>query len=543
MDVSLLACLSTFYTRRLGVARTRIAGRATRKSLYFQPTVRLSFRAMRPFLPRQTAAVLTVFALGCATPVRAGLDYVEQSVVKIYVTIQREDYAQPWQAAPPQGASGSGFIVPGRRILSNAHVISDARFIEVQREGDPRKYEAKVLFAGHDCDLALLTVKDPLFFKDTRPLPFGRRLPTLDDAVIVLGYPMGGTRLSLTKGVVSRIDYSLYAHSGIDSHLVLQVDAAINPGNSGGPVLFDGRVIGLAFQGIAGAQNIGYAIPLPVLNHFLTDIADGTYDGYPELGVAHVDTRNPALRADLKLSESQTGVAVAYLDPYGAAAGYLKPRDVLLAVDGLPIANDGSVRLEGTMVEYTELMERKQCGEKIRFDVWRDGAPLTLTIPLNNRTDPFAFRYAYDHKPDYYTVGGLVFSPLSRGYLATLGGDLGTPAAQRLLYCSQYAKIDMMYTNREQFVVLTARLAHPVNTYCDGFQNQIVSSVNGLHVGRLSDLPLAMTLATNGFHVIRFENNDNPLILDARAAAAAAPEIMAQYGLPALSSLDREDAP
>ncbi len=478
-----------------------------------------------------------------ATPALAGLDHLKQSVVKIYVTIQREDYAQPWQATPPQGGSGSGFIIPGRRILSNAHVVSDARFIEVQREGDPRKYEATVLFAGHDCDLAMLTVKDPAFFRDTRPLPMGRRLPSLDDEVIVLGYPMGGTRLSLTKGVVSRIDYSLYSHSGLDSHLVLQVDAAINPGNSGGPVLFNGRVIGLAFQGITGSQNIGYAIPLPVLQHFLTDVTDGTYDGYPELGVAHVDTRNPALRADLKLADIPNGVAVAYVDPFGAAAGIIRARDVLLSVDGRPIANDGSVRLDGATVEYTELMERKQCGETVQFDVWRDGTRQSLTVPLQRPNDPFSFRYAYDRKPDFYMVGGLVFSPLSRGYLAASGPDLGTPAAQRLLYCSQYAKMDSLYTNREQFVVLTARLAHPVNTYADGFLNQIVQSVNGIHVGKLADIPLSLARSTNGFHVVRFDGNDNPLILDARAAADAEPAIMAQYGLSAPSSLAREDAP
>jgi S1-C subfamily serine protease len=416
-------------------------------------------------------------------------------------------------------------------------VISDARFIEVQREGDPRKYEARVLFAGHDCDLAVLTVNDPAFFTGTRALSLGRHLPSLNDEVIVLGYPMGGVRLSLTKGVVSRIDYSLYAHSGVDSHLVLQVDAAINPGNSGGPVLFKGRVIGLAFQGIAGAQNIGYAIPLPVLKHFLTDIEDGTYDGYPELGVVHVDTRNPALRADLRLAESQTGVAVAYVDPFGAAAGRIRPRDVLLSVDGLPIANDGSVRLDGTMVEYTELMERKQFGEPVTFEVWRDGAPLPLTLPLANRPDPFIFRYAYDRKPDYYMTGGLVFAPLSRGYLATLGGDLGSPAAQRLLYCSQYAKIDNLYTNREQFVVLASRLPHPVNTYSDGFLNQIVATVNEVPIGRLSDIPLALARSTNGFNVIRFDGNDNPLILDARAAAVAQSGIMEKYGLTAATSL------
>jgi S1-C subfamily serine protease len=487
--------------------------------------------------------ILTAVIAVMGSSGRAGLAPLQQSVVKIYVTMQREDYAQPWQAFPPASGNGSGFIIEGNRILSNAHVVSDARFIEVQREGDPRKYEARVLFPGHDCDLALLTVKDPAFFAGTKPLSLGKRLPSLNDEVIVLGYPMGGARISLTQGVVSRIDYNLYAHSGIDSHLVLQVDAAINPGNSGGPVLFNGRVIGLAFQGIAGAQNIGYAIPLPVLQHFLKDVEDGTYDGYPELGVMHVDTRNPALRADLKLADTQTGVAVAYVDPYGAAAGFIQPRDVLLSVDGLPIANDGSVSLAGTTVEYTELMERKQSGETIAFDVWRNGARLPLTIPLANRVDPFAFRYAYDRKPDYYMVGGLVFAPLSRGYLSTLGGDLGSPAAQRLLYCSQYAKVDNLYTNREQFVVLTTRLAHPVNTYSDGFLNQIVATINDVPIGRLSDIPLALARATRGFNVIRFDGNDNPLILDARAAAAAESEIMAKYGLTASTSLGREDVP
>lgn len=487
--------------------------------------------------------VLLLLAGGFALTATAGLDRLTPSVVKVYVTIQREDYGQPWQATPPGSGNGSGFILPGRRILSNAHVVSDARFIEVQREGDPRKYEASVVFIGHDCDLAVLKVKDPAFFANTRPLPLGRRLPSLNDEVIVLGYPMGGTRLSLTKGVVSRIDYSLYAHSGVDSHLVLQVDAAINPGNSGGPVLFDGRVIGLAFQGIPGTQNIGYAIPLPVLQHFLNDIADGTYDGYPELGVVHTDTRNPALRADLKLSESQTGVAISHVDPFGAAAGIIKPRDVLLAIDGLAIENDGTVRLDKAMVEYSELMERKQCNESIRLSVWRDGAPLTVTIPLTRKPDPFSYRYTYDRKPDYYMIGGLVFSPLSRGYLATLGGDLSSPAAQRLFYVSQYAKIDGLHTNREQFVVLTARLAHPVNTYADGFLNQVVSTVNGMPIRRLADIPLSLARSTNGFDVVRFDGNDNPLILDARAAASAESEIMAQYGLTAPSSFSQEDEP
>ncbi|MFA7159835.1 MAG: serine protease, partial [Kiritimatiellia bacterium] len=161
----------------------------------------------------------------------------QDSIVKIYVTAQREDFKAPWQPGGAFSGNGSGLIISKKRILTNAHVVSDARFIEIQREGDPKKYQAVVQFAGHDCDLAVLTVPDESFFERTRPLAMGADLPKLNDEVIVLGYPMGGERISLTKGVVSRIDYIPYSHSGADWHLAMQVDAAINPGNSGGPVL------------------------------------------------------------------------------------------------------------------------------------------------------------------------------------------------------------------------------------------------------------------------------------------------------------------
>jgi S1-C subfamily serine protease len=492
---------------------------------------------------------LTIFVLaahgvlGVPGQAQAGFDTLRRSVVKIYVTIQREDFMQPWQGGQPGGGSGSGFIIPGKRILSNAHVVSDAKFIEVQREGNPTKYPATVAFVAHDCDLAVLTVKDPAFFAGTQPLPFGRALPELNDEVVALGYPMGGDRLSLTRGVVSRIDYGLYAHSTVDSHLVLQVDAAINPGNSGGPVLLRNKVIGLAFQGIAGAQSIGYAIPLPVIERFLMDIADGTYDGYTELGVAHEATVNPALRKDLGLTDALTGIAVSYIDPFGSAAGILQPRDVLLSIDGHAIDNEGAVQLDDTTVEYSELVERKQCDDKVGLTVWRNGRIQLVTIPLKRWKDPFVFRQTYDRRPEYAIVGGLIFSPLSRGYLATLGSELNTSAAQSLLYYSQYAKIDKLYRDREQFVILTGRLPHPVNTYCEDYLNQALASVNGQDIRRIDDIPPALQLGTNGFHILRFEGNDNPLILNARLTDVADANILARYNIPAASFFNAKEVP
>jgi hypothetical protein len=318
----------------------------------------------------------------------------------------------------------------------------------------------------------------------------------------------------------------------VDSHLVLQIDAAINPGNSGGPVLFRDKVVGVAFQGIQYAQNIGYAIPLPVIRHFLTDIEDGVYNGYPELGVSHLETPNPAMRRALGLADKENGVAISYLDPYGSAMGILRVGDVLLEIDGHAIANDGTIKLDGQTVEYIELLERKQCGERMVFKVWRDGKAADLTVPLANKHDPFAFRCTYDRRPEYYIQGGLVFTPLSRGLVDAIGPELKQGAVHHLLYYLAFAKPDGFYADRDQFVILRRRLPHPVNAYDDTYLNRIVTAINGVTIRSLKDLPAAFQQPTNQFHVIRFMDEQDPLILDAAAAADAEAGILQGYNIP-----------
>jgi S1-C subfamily serine protease len=480
------------------------------------------------------AVALALLPLAAAA---ASLDSLRRSAVKIYVTVQRYDYMQPWQATPPGYGNGSGFIIEKRRILTNAHVISDTTFIEVQRDGDPRRFPARVAFVAHDCDLALLAVDDPAFFAETRPIRFSDALPRLNDEVIALGFPMGGTRLSLTRGVVSRIDYSAYSHSDVDSHLIVQTDAAINPGNSGGPVLLDGRVIGVAFQGVAGAQNLGYAIPLPVIHHVLRDVEDGRYHGYPELGLRTFDTRNPALRRALRLAPSGGGAAVDLVDPFGAAQGLLHNGDVLLRVEGLEIATDGSVVLDGNTVEFGELVERRQWGERIGFDVSRSGTVQRVEVPLRNPADPFCYRMLYDEAPEYHIMAGLVFMPVTRNLLGSIGSDLENRAVHNLFFLAAFAKLDGLARGRTQFVVLANRLPHTVNTYDEGFRYQVVTEANGRTIGALRDLVAALQQPTNGFHVVRFEGSENPLVLDAAQVREADDQIRRRYEIPAMTRL------
>jgi len=487
--------------------------------------------------------VFSLIFLGLFPSLGSAAGNFKDSIVKIYVTVQSEDYKTPWQPIAPRSGSGSGLIIKNKKILTNAHVISDVRFIEIQREGDPRRYQAKVLFAGHDCDLAVLTVPDASFFDGTRPLTLGTSLPNLNDEVIVLGYPMGGERISLTKGVVSRIDSIPYTHSGMDEHLAIQVDAAINPGNSGGPVLYRDRVVGVAFQGIPNAQNLGYAIPLPVIQHFLKDIEDGVYDGYPELGALTVETRNPALRKSLKLDGKNEGTVISRIDPFASAFGLLRNGDVLMAVDGYALADDGTCLIDGQTMPYTEVIERKQCGESVKLDVWRNGESKTITVPLLKAHDPFVYRYEYDRRPEYFIYGGLVFTPISLNLLVQTGKDLNQPASQHLLYYSQFVKTDGLYSNQNQFVVLFDRLADRVNTYDSQFVCKTVSEINGRPIRQMSDLPLAFDAPSNSLHVIRFNETPVALIMEADEAQKADREIRRRYNVSAPSYLREGTAP
>jgi len=187
------------------------------------------------------AALLLMMSLS-AQSAETELEAIQNSVIKIYTTQAAPDYFTPWRLLTPRQSSGSGSVIAGNRILTNAHVVANASYIQAQKHNDPKRYLARVVFVSHDADLALITVDEEGFFDDLEPLVLGE-LPEPQREVSVFGYPMGGKSLSITKGILSRVEQQIYAHAG--SYLLAgQIDAAINPGNSGGPVMSTEKLLG-----------------------------------------------------------------------------------------------------------------------------------------------------------------------------------------------------------------------------------------------------------------------------------------------------------
>ena len=165
------------------------------------------------------------------------------SVVKIFSTISKPNYKEPWENPTISNMTGSGAIIRDNQILTAAHVVSGGKFIEVQKENDSKKYEAVVKYISNQADLAILDIKDKNFFSNTNALELSEEVK-YQDSITAIGYPVGGNSVSSTNGIISRMEYKKYAWSS-SGNLAIQIDAAINPGNSGGPVMNkDNKIVG-----------------------------------------------------------------------------------------------------------------------------------------------------------------------------------------------------------------------------------------------------------------------------------------------------------
>ncbi len=486
--------------------------------------------------PSASASAAPNIAPPPAVPARPN-GKIQNSLVRISATELEPDYKAPWNSGAIQRGVGAGFVIDGGRIMTNAHVVSNSRYLTVEREGDPNKYPATVQFIAHDCDLALISVASPDFGKNMVPLTFGG-IPELESTVSAYGYPIGGQRMSVTTGIVSRVDFQLYTHSSIDQHLAIQISAQINPGNSGGPVMQNSKVVGVAFQGYSGdvAQGVAYMIPTPVISRFLADVKDGRYDKYVDLGITYFKLQNPAQRRFLGLQDDDRGVLVQTVVAASSAAKALKSGDVLLAIDDHPIASDSFVELEGERVEMPEVVERKFRGDSVKLDILREKQPMTVNVELGPIW-PYAIQgHNYDVQPRFVVYGGLLFQPLSLDLIQAY-----QPQDLRLRHYFDFFVIEEIYREHPEVIVLTNILPDPINTYLQAYRAGIVDEVNGTKILRLEDLAKAFAETPERF-VIRFIGDGPPLVLDRAQVESARERIKTRYNVVKEQNLE-EQAP
>ena len=287
-----------------------------------------------------------------------------------------------------------------------------------------------------------------------------------------MGYPIGGDRLSVTEGVVSRIEVSAYAQTERPL-LAIQLDAAINSGNSGGPVFNGDRLIGIAFQSLDEGENISYAIAGPIVEHFLNDVDDGTFHGFPDLGVTWQPLESPSQRAYLGLPAKSRGVLVTGIGFESSAWKKIELGDVLLEIDGVEVDCDGTVPLRrGEPVDFSYAITMHQVGEKLPLTIWRRGKRAKVEVKLE-RPLRLVPEDRYDVRPTYFVYGGLVFVPLTRDYLKSWGDEWWTLAPHTLMALHESG---IRSKERSEVVLISKILADRTNQGYSDLANAIVAA-------------------------------------------------------------------
>ena len=412
-------------------------------------------------------------------------DQIRDLVVKIHATQHAPDLLRPWTKNSPQQVKGSGVVIDGKRILTNAHVVKYASQIYVQPNQSATYIPARVEALTPGMDLAILKLDDESFFDNRGALPFAQELPRVKDNINVYGYPTGGTELSVTQGIVSRIEYTDYYYQA--AGLRIQVDAALNFGNSGGPAVSEGKLVGLVFSLIQNAQNIGYLIPVEEIQLFLKDVADGKYDGKPQTFDLIQTVENEALRQRLGLPKGVNGVMIA--QPYRNDADYpLKEWDVVTRIGNTPIDSDGKVAIRYDLrLSASYLVQKYAKNGLLPMTVFRNGKLLDINLPVRT-TRELVIPYLLDAQPRFFIFGPFVFSATTQDYLERLGNQR-TPAFGQQpspLVTRRYDK--PAFENEELIVVASPLFPTGITRGYDDPNRAVLGEVNGVKVKNLRHL-------------------------------------------------------
>ena len=458
-----------------------------------------------------------------------------KSVVKIFAKLRDPDVFRPWTKSSPREVTGSGVVITGKRILTNSHMVNHASEIFIQPDKSSDRISVTVDVLAPEIDLALLKLGDESFFETHPALRQNAKLPSLQQTTVVYGYPEGGTEMSITRGIVSRVEFVEY-YMGTEG-LRIQVDAAINPGNSGGPALVDGQMIGIVFSKLQQADNIGYIIPVEEIALFLADVKDGHYDGKPLLVDEFQRLENDALRAKLKLDKKAAGVMVRRI--HASAVAYpLKAGDVITRIGDHAIDNAGSVQIDGDrLVKFQYLVQRLTRGNTIPLTILRDGRELKIDLPVNRDGNRWLVPILGAGTPSYFIFGPLVFTEATDNYVRYLAQS-DEPVSRIMWNLSSGNPPFTRYGERpsvpgERIVIV----AHPMFTHkiSKGYREpyaDAIAEVNGTRIRNLKHMVELLRDATGEFVEFKFAcKYTDTIVFQRKDALDATDEVLSDNGI------------
>ncbi|MEI6278236.1 MAG: PDZ domain-containing protein [Verrucomicrobiae bacterium] len=459
------------------------------------------------------------------------------SVLRVNSTCQSYDFVRPWAKKPPVTKRGLGTLIGGGRLLVTAELVANHTFIELEKATTAEKSSAEVERVDYECNLAILKPADPAFLEGMKPLAPDTGVRVGDRATVLQLEPNG--EIAQTLGTVTSISVGGYPLDNMGL-LLFRLSAPMQQrdGSFTLPAVRDGKLLGLLMRYDARSQTADI-ISTPVIEHFLKESAKPSYGGFARTGLAFSSTRDPQLRRYIGL-KAAGGVYVTEVMKGGAAdkAG-LKIADVILAVDGHAVDQDGNYEDSAWgRIAFSHLTNTIfHPGDTVPFRVFRDGNILEVPVKLEtrDRSKIISESYVVDRAPRYVILGGIVFMELSRPYLQEWGGDWMKQAPPRMVFLDAFQ--NELPKDRGKIVFISQILPTPDTLGYDELDNLVVSKVNGKEIRCLDDVVEAAKSPVDGYQKIELNEDPGLIFLDAAAIEANRDALIRKYSLPALQRL------
>jgi S1-C subfamily serine protease len=489
------------------------------------------------------ALVAALAAALAAAPAAAAPRPVSDQVVRLSVTFQRYEERLPWARTAARTRQAMGVVVEGSYILTTAQMVADATFIEVEKHGGPVRAPARVRHIDPDINLALLAVDAPGFFDDLAPVPVAPGVAA-DAPLTLVRWDQGQLETAASRIARAQV---MAGPGSDDEHLFFRVKSDFAGGGWAEPVFAPAGLLGLAVA--QSSEREAVVVPAEIIAAYLAASRDPkAYRGFASLALFWQEDRSPAQAAWLGLEGAPRGVLVRGV-PWGATGcGVLRPRDVLLALDGHEIDADGYY----THPRYGRLrfeniaVEGHLAGDTVAARVLREGKVVDLTLelrryPTTSRLVPWS---PPGRRPPYQIAGGLVFRELDRSYLTSWGKDWRQEADQRLIDFLDL-EAHAQEPGRRRVVILSSVLPGAFTVGYHRLRDLPVRAVNGVPVGSLADLVEGLRHPKDGLHTVSFLPNPatDEVVLDADALVRADEEILATYRIPRSGYLEPEPLP
>jgi hypothetical protein len=471
-----------------------------------------------------TALTLVLLAGTLEHPAQAAW---EDSLITVQATRKAYSYSRPWTRRSTS-IHKMATVIGQNEFLTTAEGLQDLTMLRVQRRGRGQWHPGRLKWVDYHANIAVVEAVEEEFYRPLVP--------------VQLAHPNGGrdgwTIVRWKNGNVEKraAEFNQFlvqdGRLTFIQHLQMEASSEIDAVGWGEPLVSNGKVIAIATGQIE--NNVRF-LPVSFFERVLESRRAGKNGRLGYFPFVWAPVGNPETFKFLKLPGYPRGAMVLETPAVPIVAGKLKPRDLILEVDGNTIDNEGYYRDpdHGLLILENLSTRGKLAGDILKFKVWRDGQAVVIDyeLPAADFGHKLVPEATYDTEPEYLVAGGLVFQPLTVPLLQAFGEGWRRRAPFLL---SRHADA-VPDKKRSGLTVVSMVLPDPFNLGYQDLRWTVVDKVNGKTISSIGSLRQALEKPVDGFHTIDFMKGSQVehIVLDAQKEPEATARILRHYRIPA----------